>query len=75
MFVTSVMYTSISGCISAVYVQPSSVSYVVKEIAFRGMQMDTSFLQFWVALFQFFIGFAFLPVTSLPLLGRGPNKP
>ncbi|OEH78385.1 drug metabolite transporter superfamily related protein [Cyclospora cayetanensis] len=49
---------------------PSSLSYVVKEIAFRGVQMNTSFLQFWVALFQFFVGFILLPVTSLPLLGR-----
>ncbi|KAL8454980.1 hypothetical protein Emag_001183 [Eimeria magna] len=50
---------------------PSSLSYVVKEVAFRGVQMNTSFLQFWVALFQFFVGFALLPLTSLPLLGSG----
>ncbi|CDJ42484.1 hypothetical protein, conserved [Eimeria tenella] len=49
---------------------PSSLSYVVKEIAFRGVQMNTSFLQFWVALFQFFVGFVLLPLTSLPLLGK-----
>ncbi|KAL8442372.1 hypothetical protein Emed_007311 [Eimeria media] len=48
---------------------PSSLSYVVKEVAFRGVQMNTSFLQFWVALFQFFVGFVLLPLTSLPLLG------
>ena len=58
-------------CLCGVYVQPSSLSYVVKEIAFRGVQMNTSFLQFWVALFQFFVGFALLPLTSLPLLGQG----
>lgn len=51
-------------------VLPSSLSYVVKEIAFRGVQMNTSFLQFWVALFQFFIGFVLLPLTSLPVLGN-----
>ncbi|KAL8440585.1 hypothetical protein Efla_006863 [Eimeria flavescens] len=48
---------------------PSSLSYVVKEVAFRGVQMNTSFLQFWVALFQFVVGFVLLPLTSLPLLG------
>lgn len=51
-------------------VLPGSLSYVVKEIAIRGIRMNTSFLQFWVALFQFFIGFALLPLTSLPFLGN-----
>lgn len=51
--------------------QPFALSNVIKEVAFRGVQMDVMVLQFWVALFQFFVGFAMLPLTSLPLLGGG----
>ncbi|PFH34337.1 transmembrane protein [Besnoitia besnoiti] len=48
---------------------PAAVSCVFKEVAFRGVEMDVNFLQAWVALFQFVIGFLVLPLSALPMLG------
>ncbi|KYK65421.1 transmembrane protein [Toxoplasma gondii TgCatPRC2] len=48
---------------------PTAVSCVYKEVAFRGVEMGTNYLQAWVALFQFLIGFLVLPLNALPVLG------
>nr|CEL70022.1 TPA: Putative chloroquine resistance transporter [Neospora caninum Liverpool] len=48
---------------------PVAISCVYKEMAFRGVEMGANYLQAWVALFQFLIGFLILPLNALPVLG------
>jgi hypothetical protein len=42
------------------------MSGVYKEIAFKGADLDVYLVNAWVATFQTIIGFALLPLTSLP---------
>jgi hypothetical protein len=42
---------------------------VYKEIAFKGADLDVNYLQFWVAVFQFFIGLALIPFNTFKFLG------
>jgi len=48
---------------------PAAFSAVFKEVAFRDVEMNVNYMQFWVALWQFTIGFFLIPLQSLPLLG------
>jgi len=48
---------------------PSAFSAVFKEVAFRDVEMNVNYMQFWVALWQFTIGFFLVPLQSLLILG------
>eukprot|EP00914_Ancora_sagittata_P011008 GHVO01021509.1.p1 GENE.GHVO01021509.1~~GHVO01021509.1.p1 ORF type:complete len:486 (-),score=78.14 GHVO01021509.1:389-1657(-) len=48
---------------------PLGLSQVYKEVAFRDVEMDVNYMQFWVALFQTSLGLTLAPINSLPMLG------
>eukprot|EP00915_Cephaloidophora_sp_WS-2016_P002594 GHVH01003480.1.p1 GENE.GHVH01003480.1~~GHVH01003480.1.p1 ORF type:complete len:652 (+),score=64.60 GHVH01003480.1:399-2354(+) len=48
---------------------PAAFSALYKELAFNDVEMNVNYMQFWVALWQFIVGFLLTPMQSLPLLG------
>jgi drug/metabolite transporter (DMT)-like permease len=50
-------------------VVPGALSSIYKELAFADADVDANYLQYWVAIWQFFFGFALAPLNSLSFLG------
>lgn len=48
---------------------PMAFSTIYKEIAFKDVELDVNYVQFWVALWQFLFGFLMIPLNTLPFLG------
>ena len=50
---------------------PMAFSTIYKEIAFNDIELDVNYLQYWVAVCQFFFGFVLIPINTLDFFG--PN--